>query len=365
MVSSTVLVSTHTTPTGMPPSRARPTTTVSAQGFKISSKEPVSKNPVWNCLVSGEQRGTHKHQHGSFLSFPGTQQLLVSHHYPLTSPYTSTIHSFSHHTHPPVIYFFSIYIHQSYISSPSHPTFILLHTHLLFIHFLAIHIHQPLTSIIQSFLLHYTLHSSSLLHPHPQLISSPSTSTTHHIFSTNIHHSACLLHPHLPITTSSLSTSTTHHLFSIHIHHSSPLLHPHPPLITSSPSTSTTHHLLSIHIHHSSPLVHPHPPLIISSPSTSSIHHLSLSTIHHIFSTNIHHSSCLLHPHPPLITSPSTSTTHHLFSIHIPKHAFPSSPLYWLMCELTGVKKLHTTGLLVSPRVLPGTLRPANIQRGS
>ena len=185
MVSSTVLVSTHTTPTGMPPSRARPTTTVSAQGFMISSKEPVSKNPVWNCLVSGEQRGTHKHQHGSFLSFPGTQQLLVSHHYPLLL-----------HTHPPSIhflihihrsfYFFSIYIHRSYIYSPSHPTFILLHTHLLFIHFLAIHIHHPFISIIQSFLFHYTLHSSP----------SPCTSTTHHLFSIHIHHSSPLLRPH-------------------------------------------------------------------------------------------------------------------------------------------------------------------------
>ena len=268
MVSSTVLVSTHTTPTGMPPSRARPTTTVSAQGFRISSKEPVSKNPVWNCLVSGEQRGTHKHQHGSFLSIPGTQQLLVSHHYPLTSPYTSTIHSFSHHTHPPVIYFFSLYIHQSYISSPSHPTFILLHTHLLFIHFLAIHIHHPFTSIIQSFLLHYTLHSSPLLRPHPQLItSSPCTSTIQHVFSIHIYPSPPLLYPHPPRITSSPSTS------SISIHHSSPLLHTHPPLITS-PSTSTIHHL-SIHIHHSSLVLHPHPQLITSSPSTSpSMHSL-------------------------------------------------------------------------------------------
>ena len=188
MVSSTVLVSTHTTPTGMPPSRARPTTTVSAQGFMISSKEPVSKNPVWNCLVSGEQRGTHKHQHGSFLSFPGTQQLLVSQHYPLTSPYTSTIHSFSHHTHPPVILF-------------------LLHIHPPVIHLFSITSNNhssPHTSAIHSFLSHTY---SPSIHFHNSVISFP-------------------LYP--PFITSSPCTSTTHHLFSIHIHHSSSLLHPHP-----------------------------------------------------------------------------------------------------------------------------------------
>lgn len=221
------------------------------------------------------------------------------HHPFIFSSYTSTSYLFLLPIHPPVIHFFSI---TSNIHSSPHTSTI--HSFLSHTYSPSIHFHN---SVI-----------SSPLYP-PFITSSPSTSTTHHIFSMHIHHSARLLHPHLPITTSSLSTSTTHHLFSIHI------LHLHPPFITSSPYTSTTHHL-SIHIHHSPPL-HPHPPLIIC--------------------------------------SPSTSTTHHLFSIHIPKHAFPSSPVYWLMCELTGVKKLHTTGLLVSPRVLPGTLRPANIQRGS
>lgn len=44
-VTSTVLVSTAITPTGIPPSLALPQTTVCAQGCIISSHDPLSKNP--------------------------------------------------------------------------------------------------------------------------------------------------------------------------------------------------------------------------------------------------------------------------------------------------------------------------------
>lgn len=45
-LSSTVRVSTAITPTGIPPKRARPHTTVCAHGNKISSHDPRSKNPL-------------------------------------------------------------------------------------------------------------------------------------------------------------------------------------------------------------------------------------------------------------------------------------------------------------------------------
>lgn len=45
-VTSTVRVSTAITPTGIPPSLARPVTTVCAQGFIISDQLPLSKNPL-------------------------------------------------------------------------------------------------------------------------------------------------------------------------------------------------------------------------------------------------------------------------------------------------------------------------------
>jgi len=52
MASSTVLVSTETTPIGTPPSLARPTTTVCAQGERISWNVFLSKNPLCHCFVS-------------------------------------------------------------------------------------------------------------------------------------------------------------------------------------------------------------------------------------------------------------------------------------------------------------------------
>lgn len=51
---STVRVSTATTPTGTPPSRARPTTTVFAQPCNISSNESLSKKPLCHWSVSVE-----------------------------------------------------------------------------------------------------------------------------------------------------------------------------------------------------------------------------------------------------------------------------------------------------------------------
>lgn len=45
VVASAVRVSVMMTPMGMPPSRARPTTTVLAHPARVSMKEPLSKNP--------------------------------------------------------------------------------------------------------------------------------------------------------------------------------------------------------------------------------------------------------------------------------------------------------------------------------
>jgi hypothetical protein len=51
MLSSTVLVSTAMTPTGMPPSLARPQTTVCAHGCRISWNESLSKKPLSHSLA--------------------------------------------------------------------------------------------------------------------------------------------------------------------------------------------------------------------------------------------------------------------------------------------------------------------------
>src|SRR3569833_4667720 len=49
---STLRVSTAMTPMGMPPSRARPTTTVRAQPPRDSTKESLSKRPGWKSAPS-------------------------------------------------------------------------------------------------------------------------------------------------------------------------------------------------------------------------------------------------------------------------------------------------------------------------
>ena len=57
MLSITVPVSTATTPTGMPPRRARPVTTVRAQPACASVQDPRSNRPLCQAASAGEWPG--------------------------------------------------------------------------------------------------------------------------------------------------------------------------------------------------------------------------------------------------------------------------------------------------------------------
>ena len=83
MLSMTVCVSTAMTPTAMPPSRARPVTTLRAQPAWVSIQEPLSKRPLTQGSLPGDSDPTvlpaMAARGSSFSTAGATQEVLICH----------------------------------------------------------------------------------------------------------------------------------------------------------------------------------------------------------------------------------------------------------------------------------------------